>query len=262
MKGLERGGVVDKTGRFLESASRAALYLYGKADSLNRYMSIQLAQNITDDLLDGKTYAQAWLKRADPALKADVARLVQIAKRASDPQQVQQLKQTLEYTVAGYMISKTQFHYTKAESFRLGRMLGPLFTTFTKFPNMVGSDVVEGFQQGRGWQNLAQKYIAPLAAVAAVHNVLADEDSPRGQALLLKDSWKLSPLSATMEVKTPPVIGTAKDLGVGLLSAFTGDLDKLEAAGKSIATTYIPFQWLPKAQDEITTLITGSNPTP
>jgi hypothetical protein len=255
--GLRKGGFVTKSAKFLETAGRASMWAYGKSDTVNRYVTIQMGKQLTKDMVKGVGYTREFLRNADPALLSDVKRLMKAYTREGS----EDVLSTLELTLNGYLMGKTQFYYTRASSFQLGRELGPLFSVFAKWSTSIGSDVVEGFRLGKGYSNLTRKYLAPLAAVAGIYHVVGDtKDTPRGRALLMRDAWRLSPLAAPVGVSAPPVLSIGASLGEGILKAAAGDLSHLAKVGtETIPSAFMPFGWVPRALTDAKRLATGKD---
>jgi hypothetical protein len=225
-------------------SGKLSLGAYTFTDTINRHITINISKELTKDILRNKPYALKFVKQGDTSLKTDIGRIQTLLKQTTDPARKAALEKTLEYTVAGYLIGKTQFYYTKASSSAWARELGPLFSMFTKFPQMLGSDVYEKLVRKKEYSKFVQQYVAPTVVVMGFYQLLGDyKDEPRAQALRLNNAWRMTPISA-VEVSPPPVLPIPGKAIQILADVVNGDLEKAGGRIVDIGSTIMPGAWV------------------
>jgi len=110
----------------------------------------------------------------------------------------------------------------------LGREYGKLFSTFTKWPASIGSDLHEMYRKGGitgGTYRMSEKYLAPLAMFAVLSQTMLDtEGSPRAKALLGQSVINWAPIMAVQGV-APPWLEAGKGMIESARKAVEADFD-------------------------------------
>jgi len=142
--------------RSLDKYNHAAMYLYGKTDTMNRLVTAQMAEDISKLVMAGRT---KWLKNAPQQVRNNVQKLLD--EGASQDE--------ITTAIGKWMQVKTQLSYAKDDMYEFGREMGPLFAMLSKWPTSITSDVaVKIMKDGRaGATRAAMKYL-PLLALANV----------------------------------------------------------------------------------------------
>jgi hypothetical protein len=254
---LSKGALKRGFENMLGVSGQISLGAYTFTDTINRHITINMSKELTKDLLQNKPYALKFLRQSDTSFKTDIARVRGLMSETSDPARKEALEKTLEYTVAGYIMGKTQFFYTKASSSRWAREVGPLFSMFTKFPQMLGSDIYEKLVRKKEYSKFVQQYAAPTVLVGGFYSLLGDyKDEPRAQALRLNNAWRMTPLSS-LEVNVPPLVSTGGSAVMALADVVNGDIERVGGRIQNVASTLVPLQWVSSGIKDAYKLITN-----
>lgn len=216
--------------------------LYGLSDGVNRYVTYKAGNLWAKDIASGKSSAIKALDRLSTGVKAE------IRKRGID---VTKDTDQLGDVLGRYLIGKTQFNYGKDQLNQLGREYGRLVSMFTKWPVMVGSDIVELFnKQGVKGSGIAfEKYLLPLITLSLMGKYVLDVDKTPALKYALGEPAQYAPLSSIQGVLQGSLGSPVVRLGANTLGGFY-DLAAHPTEGKKIGTT------LKKGVREIATTFT------
>lgn len=161
--------------KFSEQYAHWALYLYGKTESLNRFMASEMAMDLVDNFVKGQGKATKYVQSVmTPDVSTKFQRLLKTDERAA------------RKLMKEYVLSKTVFNYSRYSLSEYGRSMGPLFSMFTKWPTSILGDVrdtmsQQGISGSEKVRRLGARYMAPLGALW-ITSVLVDramgEDDP------------------------------------------------------------------------------------
>lgn len=171
-------GLVDEEvfgARFREAAQQfgdAAMWFYSKSDTINRYVTYKAGMKWASDIKAGRVDALKSLDVLSAGAKAQL--------RADKWTQMSQ--EELGDRLGRYLVGKTQFHYGREQLNQFGRSFGRMFSMFTKWPVMIGSDFAEqlsGDRKLQGALRLSMRYGAPWMALYGLsEHVLKVKESP------------------------------------------------------------------------------------
>lgn len=235
--------------------SNVAMAMFSGTEILNRGMVVEMGKGIAKDLLQKDAGMLKWLDRVQGAQKREMWRLIEAGKEAE-----------LERAVQDYLLSKTILNYTRQSMSNFGRIMGPMFSMFTKWPSSVTGEVVEQYAVNgfnRGTLELGKRYFAPLAvlvgATAIIDEVAPDsaiKDKLFGKAGMT--SWapvtSLNAIVGGEFLKSP-----AADIVTSLGQVVTNpDASGLVRAANDAAMTFVPGMSILKlALEDIPTYVTG-----
>lgn len=252
-----------KVDTFITKVENSAMYLYSQMDYQNRFVSMKMADELGDDLVQGalalmakyepteaSKNAMKFISGMEPGPREAVRRKLKNALRGSGPTEEQVFE--IQNELASYLINKTQLTYGTVGMAQVGRFLGPIFSMFTTWPTNIASEIVYEYARGgvtKGSVRAMKKLIAPAIATFAVKKGIEEvagekvEDSPR-----LKQIYSdPSPLYAAFDVvnfANPPALELPARAAAAAYELATGNPDRAEkAAGKAIekaARAHIP----------------------
>jgi hypothetical protein len=240
----EAGHIGGTAKELIGKAGNASMWLYGKSDGINRYVTYLTGQQWAKDVIKGDKGALIALNRASTGVKA----AIKAAGAEADPEKLGDL-------LGRYLISKTQFNYGKEQLNEVGREYGRLLSMFTKWPVMVGSDITEQFNKygaKKGGYLFATKYMAPLMALTLVGKYLLDVDKNPTAKYLIGNPSQYAPLSSMQGVLSGQLGSPLLRTGMDTLSGFydlatdtsSGKKDKavsgLKRGIRETATTFLP----------------------
>ena len=221
----------------IERYSQVAMYMYEGAEKANRAVALNVADSITRDLLSGSADARKFMLTVEPAYRT---RFQQLLKQGNQTQ--------LQEAVRNFVVGRTIFNYDKAALSEYGRSMGHLFSTFTKWPLSVASNVLEEYETkgiGKGSARVAAKYVLPFAALYAFSHLLEDEEGPSPQQQFLFGKQGIQAAAPIGSVKAvlsgdllaPPVLGVP---GAVLQALVTADPEKGLKAVENAFSSFVP----------------------
>lgn len=159
-----------------------AMFLYTRTDQLNRMIALSTADIMANDLTKKsgkvKALAQMSLRKFSP----EIQKAVNAAGTAEQKAEV----------IGTYLSAATQYNYNRASMSEYGRVMGPFFSTFSKWPTATAGEIIsdirsKGLIKG-GWRD-ANKFILPLMMFKGMDYVLSggapeEERSDRFKKLL------------------------------------------------------------------------------
>lgn len=249
-------------GRGLQKLSDAALVIYSRMDTLNRAVTLSIADTMTVDLLRGSRLAQGALRKMPPWLQKQAGEAIA---RKDIP--------VLHRTLVEYLNATTQYNYNRASLSEFGRVMGPLFSTFTKWPTATVGDAVQEMRDKgllHGTIRNAEKYLLPLMLLQAFDTVILNEvegEDPSDRQRLLFGRYGLSsaaPIGTAKSVVTgdfftPPAVDAIVK-GV-IVPAMDRDTEKLAGgmhrALEGFTPGYVLYRFL---TEDLPTFVSGYRP--
>jgi hypothetical protein len=200
---------VSKTSAAVDWVNNKSMYFYSKSDEHNRFITIKIGERWAKDLLASDSDAIKALAKAPAGVKNAI--------KANDLIDKGDEKALAEVLIRS-LIGRTQFNYDKVQLNEFAREHGKLFSMFTKWPIMTGSDIAEMYNNGgfkKGTYRMTEKYLAPLMALGAVQYAIdSNIKDPAALKYTLGDLKDLSPLASMTgmlkgSVGSPLLRGTA-----------------------------------------------------
>lgn len=224
----ETGYTATKIGGMIDTYNDWAMKIYSSSDTVNRMVTWNIAQQWAKDIASGHPAALKALNNTSTGLKSQLR-----AANAIGNQEV------LGDILGRYLISKTQFNYGQEQLNKFGRETGRLFSMFTKWPAMVGSDIADIYKRKGATQGSVQfvsKYVMPMMALSLMSKYALEVDKNPMAKYLIGDLGQLAPLSSMEstlkgEMGSPVLrfgVGTAQ----GLYSIASEPLE-LKQAGRT-----------------------------
>lgn len=261
-RGIQQSAAYRMTDKGLEKISNATMYLYEKSDLVNRAATLSIGNRWAADLLEKNSSAVAALRRAPAGIQRNALALM----TAGDGDGLRKL-------LASHLNANTQFNYNRASLSEFGRVMGPLFTTFTKWPSEIAGDVYRIYATkgvGRGSIQMAGKYMAPMAVLGGMQHLLfgpADEMTDREKKMIgsggLVDWAPIASLGAIFkgDLMTPPAVDVATKI-IRSAAADNADLhDVSHNAAAAVAQSFVPGMGLVRfLTDDMATYLTGRRP--
>lgn len=221
----------------IEKYSQLAMYMYEGAEKANRAVALNVADSITRDLLSGSADARKFMLTVEPAYRTRFQQLLKAGNQAQ-----------LQEAVRNFVVGRTIFNYDKAALSEYGRSMGHLFSTFTKWPLSVASNVLEEYETkgiGRGSARVVAKYVLPWLSLVAFSHLLEDEGGPSPQQQFLFGKQGIQAAApvgslgavATGDLLAPPVFGVP---GAVLQALITADPEKGLKAVENAFSSFMP----------------------
>ena len=255
-EGLEAAIGDSVPAKVLQATADAFMWSYGKMDTLNRAVTAEMAEQIVTDLRAGKASALRAVKKMPSSVRKDLM--------ANKDNVLEQMK-----AVAVHLNAATQFNYNRASMSELGVTLGPLFSTFTKWPLAISGDVLADMRTKgmfKAMPRIAEKYAAVYLLATAVdsiiHSTLTGADaelnpdmkelSDRARKIVGAGGFKsMAPIASLgaffpergeKNLFTPPIVETF--YGGVISPILDGDTEKLAKGGMKAMETFFPGAFL------------------
>lgn len=219
--------------------------MYQATDTMNRAISYNMGREIAKDLLSGSRDAVKFLQGTDATLRASIRRAMKDGAGSS-------VEENVGDAIGRYLISKTQFNYGKAAQAQWARAVGPMFSMFSTWPNMVGADIINVLREKKAGESaklLSTKYLAPYALAVGISKMMEDSDSPTYKYLVGQpESWvpfdAVAPKAGDKGrgVLSNPLADYTKETLGAATSIMEGDVRRpVKKALQTGATTYLPI---------------------
>jgi len=244
----------------LKAMADASMYLYGKGDLINRAITLNAAERVIKDAMDGNPEAVKALRRLPTQLQRSLKRSL----TAED-------RKTAIRDLAEHLNSTTQYNYNRESMSEFGRLMGPTFSTFSKWPTATVGEVAgairdKGIKEGS--KEVGRKYVTPFLVLYAADRAIRDSEgelSDRQKKLL--GSYGLvgaSPAGAlgdfvAGEFFSPPAVDLLYR-GI-IVPAVKGEMDKIGSGVAQATAAFVPGAgYVRFLTDDLVTLLEGERP--
>lgn len=249
-RGISESSLYKGITRPLEKWNEFAMSAFTGAETLNRMAASLTGLGVAQDILGHNgVKMQAAGKAFVERMGSGYRRSINEALGRQDTGRVAELLQN-------YMISKTIFNYNRATMSAYGRSMGPLLSSFTKWPLTIAGDIIQNFSRGEsvgqkvrgGISKTGLHYMAPLALLYAANEAVkpAIDDQEWAKRLLgSKGLVGIAPVAAVGDIvsgdlQAPPVVSVVRGLGAGLVTADASKLWRALNDGIAAFTPAVP----------------------
>lgn len=260
-EGLFRSKAFNLPKEGYQKLAQFGMKLFEGSEKLNRAMTIGVADMMAADIARGSPAAMGSLRRFPLSVQKVIMR---------NPNNAEANSRIL----AQYLNDTTQFNYNRSSLFEYGRTLGPVLSTFSKWPTAVLGETAytfrnKGFTQG-SLRNM-ERLLLPFLMLQAVDYSMGErDDDPTAMSDRMKKFVgthglsAMSPMNAlhgfvSGEIFTPPAVDLImKGL---VIPTFSGDTEKLGKGLDTALRNYAPGSGLLRLiTDDMVTHITGRRP--
>lgn len=260
-EGIRRSAVWTIPAHALEGMGKAGMILFTKLEDFNRALTIGVGEIMAHDLSKESSAALGALRNFPP----EIRRLA--IQNRQNPERVSEI-------LGKYLNDVTQFNYNRISLSEFGRTMGPIFSTFSKWPTSTAGDIIQELRAKgllRGMQRASEKYMIPLMLLQSIDYVLGermgDRDSLSDRQKKLMGSAGLSqsaPIGSasgflTGEIFTPPAVDAITQAFI--VPVMEGNTAKLMKGVGSIVQNFTPGAGLFRfITDDLVTYASGSKP--
>jgi hypothetical protein len=266
-EGIRRSSIYALPSNVVAKMGDVAMRMYTWMDSVNRMVSMSVADAMAHDLTIPKPsrLAQRTLTNFPTALQREVAGA------GGDRAKISAI-------LAGHLNASTQYNYNRASMSEFGRTMGPMFSIFSKWPTAtVGEIVAEYRKRGvlGGSARNAEKFILPLLAFQAFDSAVTgegftpwnedtDEKTDVQKKLLgvggLSQSAPIGALKGISEGDffTPPALDVVLSVVRGMAA---GDGSAVMRGVDNAVNNFAPGSvWMRLITDDLVTFLEGERP--
>jgi len=265
-EGLARSGVADYSQRALAKVADLGMRPYQWAEVANRAIAWGAGRMMASDLMKGSKLAMGSLNRFPESVRFAARDLITAGNQDG-----------LGKLLSEHLVNSTQYQYNRASMSDYGRTMGPLFSTFSKWPTATVGQIIEGYRTKgaiRGSTQLTEQLVAPFLLLEAADwamgqaNAWDDAEGTDVQKKLLSREGlsQGAPIGnikgiITGDFFSPPIIDTAMKVIQAL-----GTEDRAMALEKAASNGLYMFApggiggWIRFVTDDVATLATGQRP--
>ena len=229
-KGTARAG----TEKVVDTLNQGMLFMFEASETVMRNMTRHMAKDLTKLHGKGVKDYETFLDTLPRAYRKAVDGAKEPAER--------------EKILLDYIIAKTVFNYNQASASEVSRSLGPILSSFTKWPTEIAGDTLNTFEKNGvtgGMADLVYRRFAPLLGLMVVGNFLEqaepDKDSPLYTLVRKGDLGYMSPMSSLATIfegeVAPPAVSIPAQAGKAVV---TGDIEAGYKAAKDATRLYFP----------------------
>ena len=229
MKKTWKGQVADST---IKGYAKLGMAMFEATETIYRTMAVDMAKQVA---------------RAYEAGGADAAKFADTLPR-SYRQLLDKAKDTAsrEKLLTDYIIGKTVYNYNQASASEIGRSLGPILSSFTKWPTEQLGDAVNTFAKNgvtAGTADFLYRRMVPLATLIMLDNVTGWREDPETAFLITgkrgMQNW--APVNSLKSIfegdVAPPIVSIPAGVAAATLKA---DPEALAKATTDAAKLFIP----------------------
>lgn len=259
-EGIQRTAAYKLPAKTINALGHAGMYLFEKLARLNRAITLGTAEQMSYDLMRGSQAAYKSLQGFPTALQRSVAGAI----KNEDGKAVTAI-------LANHLNASTQYNYNRISMSEFGRVLGPMFSTFSKWPTATAGEILGEFRNRGlvgGSAKTIQKYVAPYALLTGLgYLIYGDRDNMSDRQKKLLGSEGLAsgaPLGTMKSVLTgdffgPPAIDALWSGTV--VPMIKGNDAKAMNGAASAIQNFTPGAGLVRfLTDDLVTYATGTRP--
>jgi hypothetical protein len=231
---MKKGGFEQATDKAFDVYGKVALFAFEASETIMRSMTRFMAQDLAKLHGTGAQDYETFLKTLPRAYRQAVDQAKDVAAR--------------EKIMTDYLIAKTVFNYNQSSASEVSRSLGPILSSFTKWPTEILGDSVNTFAKNgvtAGTADLVYRRFAPLFGLILVSNMLGtkdgDKDSPLYKFVRRDDLTYMSPLNSLASLfegeVAPPVVTIPAQVGKAVVTA---DIKPAFKATQDAVRLFIP----------------------
>lgn len=234
---MKRSWIGEKSDKLIRQYTNLAMGMYELAERSNRAIVVNMGKELAKDILAKDKAALQYLNKINVGARREIQDAIAKGDTAA-----------AERLLINNLLDKTAFQYNKLSMSEFGRAMGPVMSTFSKWPTVLAGDIIETYERqglGKGSMDLSRKYLGPLMVLAAGNAALTggqpftQEDVQT--AALIGGKQGLTSLSPLMSLKQgiglPPVVQSGLKVTEGALS---GDMNKVVNGLSSVGDAYMP----------------------
>jgi len=229
----------------IDTLNQGMLYMFEASETVMRNMTRYMAKDMAKMHGKGAKDYETFLDTLPRAYRKAVDGAKSPAER--------------EKVLTDYIIAKTVFNYNQASASEVSRSLGPILSSFTKWPTEIAGDTLNTFEKNGvtgAAADLVYRRFAPLFGLMLVGSLLQeaepDKDSPLYTLIRKGDLSYMSPLSSLASIfegdVAPPVVSIPAQAGKAVVTAdpeagwkATKDAVRLYFPGAKLIDTIVSF---------------------
>lgn len=259
--GIRRSSGMQLAGDALQKLGKAGMILFQTGEKWNRALVLGTADMMANDIVRGSRAAQAALQRFPRSIR------LAVENSPKDPQLISDI-------LGKYLNDTTMFNYNRTSMFEYGRSLGPILSTFSKWPTAIAGEALYDVRSKGVLKGVArgiERLVVPFTMLSAADYLLLNkhpgesvEGDVQKKLVGAKGLSGFAPLGALHEftsgkVFTPPAVDIMFN---GIIKPILEKDDaKLSHGFDTMIRSYAPGAGLLRLiTDDLVTYATGSRP--
>jgi len=229
MKKTWKGQIADSA---IAAYGKLGMALFEATESVYRVMAADMAKQINKAIIKGDAEAGKFLD----SLPRSYRKLIDGAKDEA----------ASEKLLTDYIIGKTVYNYNQASASEIGRSLGPILSSFTKWPTEQLGDAVNTFAKNgvtAGAADFLYRRMAPLGALIMLDHLTGWREDPETALLVTgkRGMQQWAPIQSLASVFSgevaPPIVSIPAKVAK---SVITADPQEAAKATTDAAKLFIP----------------------
>lgn len=262
--GIRRSSLYAVPMDIVQKLGDTAMIVFTKMDAMNRMIATSTAEMMAHDLAKPGGLTKRLAQKGLSNFPDDVQRAVASAKSTQEVGSI----------LATHLNAATQYNYNRMSMSEYGRIMGPFFSTFSKWPTATAGEIIDGYRKRGafgGSVEFAKKFFLPYAMFKMADYVLsgttdAEERSDRYKRLVGSEGFAgTAPLKSpvgilTGEFFTPPAIDALMSSVVLPVFRQGKPIDPLVGLGNAVGQFTPGAAYVRFLTDDLVTIVTGERP--
>jgi hypothetical protein len=216
----------------IRAYAKVGMAMFEATETIYRVMAVDMAKQVNKAITKGEPEAAKFLD----SLPRSYRKLVDGAKDEA----------AKEKLLTDYIIGKTVYNYNQASASEIGRSLGPILLSFTKWPTEQLGDAVNTFTKNgvtAGAADFLYRRMAPLAALIMLDQMTGWREDPETAFLVTgkKGMQQWAPVNSLASIfggdVAPPIVSVP---AAAAKAAVTADPEAAAKATMDAARLFIP----------------------
>jgi putative chitinase len=229
---MKKSWVGEKSDAVINAYAKVGMAMFEATETIYRVMAVDMAKQVNKSIAKGDAEAGKFLD----SLPRSYRKLIDGAKDEA----------AKEKLLTDYIISKTVYNYNQSSASEIGRSLGPILSSFTKWPTEQLGDAVNTFAKNgvtAGAADFLYRRMAPLAGLIMLDQLTGWREDPETAFLVTgkKGMQQWAPVNSLASIfggdVAPPIVSIPAAVAK---AAVTADPEAAAKATMDAGRLFIP----------------------
>jgi lysozyme len=229
---MKKSWIGEKSDAVINAYAKVGMAMFEATETIYRVMAVDMAKQVNKAIIKGEPEAGKFLD----SLPRSYRKLIDEAKDEA----------ASEKLLTDYIIGKTVYNYNQASASEIGRSLGPILSSFTKWPTEQLGDAVNTFAKNgvtAGAADFLYRRMAPLAGLIMLDQMTGWREDPETAFLVTgkKGMQQWAPVNSLASIfggdVAPPIVSVP---AAAAKAAVTADPEAAAKATMDAGRLFIP----------------------
>jgi putative chitinase len=229
---MKKSWIGEKSDAVINAYAKVGMAMFEATETIYRVMAVDMAKQVNKSIAKGDAEAGKFLD----SLPRSYRKLIDEAKDEA----------TSEKLLTDYIIGKTVYNYNQAAASEIGRSLGPILSSFTKWPTEQLGDALNTFAKNgvtAGGADFLYRRMAPLTALIMLDQLTGWREDPETAFLVTgkKGMQQWAPVNSLASIfggdVAPPIVSVP---AAAAKAAVTADPEAAAKAAMDAGRLFIP----------------------